>query len=99
MDLNRNQFFLAGVLVLLLGIQFRMVDSFVLNPQFAKMISKKQRRPVATASFSIQALMPVKTPAPARKVNPPDWIGWALLTVGSVLVLHAITMRKPEGSS
>ena len=57
MDLNRNQFFLAGVLVLLLGIQFRMVDSFVLNPKFAKMIAKKQHRPIATASFSIQAIL------------------------------------------
>ena len=97
MDLNRNQFFLAGVLVLLLGIQFRMVDSFVLNPEFAKMIAKKQNRPVATASFSIQAILPTKAPAPARKVRPPDWLGYSLLSVGAVLILHSMAMRKPEG--
>ena len=99
MDLNRNQFFLAGVLVLLLGIQFRMVDSFVLNPKFAKMISKKQHRPVATASFSIQALLPTKAPAVARKVRPPDWLGYSLLSVGAVLILHSMAMRKPEGGT
>jgi hypothetical protein len=99
MDLNRNQFFLAGVLVLLMGIQFRMVDSFVLNQDFAKMISKKQHRPVATASFSIQTLLPIKTPAPARRVRPPQWLGYSLLSIGAVLVLHSMAMRKPEGGS
>ncbi len=31
MSMYRNRYFLLGVLLLLLGIQFRMVDSFVLN--------------------------------------------------------------------
>jgi len=98
LDINRNQFFLAGVLVLLLGIQFRMVDSFVLNQKFAKMITKKQNRPVATASFSIQALLPANKPAPSRTVRPPDWLGYSLLSIGAVLVLHSMAMRKPEGA-
>jgi len=98
MDLNRNQFFLAGLIVLLLGIQFRVVDTFVLNPKFAKMIAKKQNRPVATASFSLQTLLPpAKTPAPARKVHPPDWVGYSLLSIGAVLILHSMAMRRPDG--
>lgn len=95
MDLNRNQFFLAGVLILLLGIQFRLVDSIVLNPQAAKMFTK-QNRPLATASFSLQTLVPGNRPAPARTVRPPEWLGYSLLSIGAVLVLHALAMPKPE---
>ena len=97
MDINRNQFFLAGVLLLLMGIQLRAVDSLVLNQDFAKMITKQQNRPVAMATFSIQKLLPEDHPVPARTIRPPDWIGWALLSAGAVLVLHAMAMRKPEG--
>jgi hypothetical protein len=100
MDLNRNQFFLAGVLFLLVGIQFRLVDSVVLNPQSAKMFIKQANRPLATASFSIQALLPTDNkPAPARTVRPPEWLGFSLLSVGAVLVLHALAMRKPEAQA
>lgn len=97
MDLNRNQFFLAGVLVVLLGVQFRMVDSFTLTPRFAKMISKKQNRPVATATISFQSLLPKKPSTPSRTVRPPEWLGYSLLSVGAVLVLHSLAMKKPEG--
>ena len=97
MDINRNQFFLAGLLLLLLGVQFRMVDSFVLTPEFSKMITKQQGRPVATASFSIQSMLPTNGPAPARTVHPPEWLGWLLVSAGSVLILHSLAMKKPEG--
>ena len=31
MELNRNQFFMIGVVVVLLGVQFRLIDSITLN--------------------------------------------------------------------
>ena len=31
MSITRNRYFLAGILLILLGIQFRMIDSFVLK--------------------------------------------------------------------
>jgi hypothetical protein len=32
----------------------------------------------------------------ARKViSPPDWIGWSLISIGSVLILHSWGMKKP----
>jgi hypothetical protein len=42
-------------------------------------------------------LMPSIATGPMRTVTPPDWIGWALLSVGSVLVLHSLVMPKPGG--
>ena len=31
MDIDRNRYFMFGVVLFLLGLQFRLVDSFVLN--------------------------------------------------------------------
>ena len=36
-------------------------------------------------------------PTPRRTIHPPEWIGYALLSVGSVLVLHSLAMKKPGG--
>ncbi|MCH7996243.1 MAG: HlyD family secretion protein [Chloroflexi bacterium] len=41
MELNRNQFMMLGVLVLLFGVQFRMVDYFVLNAEASEFVAKK----------------------------------------------------------
>jgi hypothetical protein len=30
-----------------------------------------------------------------REIKPPKWIGYSLLSVGGVLVLHALSMKKP----
>ena len=36
MDITRNQYFLAGLVLLFLGLQFRLVESFVLTPEFTQ---------------------------------------------------------------
>jgi hypothetical protein len=32
-----------------------------------------------------------------KVVEPPQWLGYALLSIGSVLVLHSLAMPKPGG--
>lgn len=95
MDLNRNQYFFAGILILLLGVQFRAVQSFELTAEITQALAK----PAAVAqndspqSFSVVAA----TATGARKVVlPPKWLGWCLISVGSVLILHSLAMKKPE---
>ena len=39
--------------------------------------------------------MPAVGPALRKTVVPPDWIGWALVSLGSVLILHALALPKP----
>jgi hypothetical protein len=86
MEFNRNHYFLAGIVVLLLGIQLRMVDSFVLN--------ESSTRFVAAQSSSGKSIFP--TSNSARKViRPPDWMGWSLMSIGSVLILHSLAMKGP----
>jgi hypothetical protein len=93
MDLNRNQFFFLGVVVLLIGLQFRAVSAFVLNPETTQFIAERTGHPAAAASplFTDTA----GSAAPRKVVEPPEWLGWCLLSVGAVLVLHSLAMKKP----
>ena len=97
MELNRNQFFMLGLLVLLLGLQFRMVDHFVLNAKASEFVAKKlkgESQPEVVPE--IQTAGGETTPiVSGRKVKPPHWLGWCLTSVGAVLVLHSLAMRRP----
>jgi hypothetical protein len=101
MELNRNQFMMLGLLVLLLGTQFRMVDHFVLNAQASEFVQKKlgdkSAPDVAPNVQSTVRAAANETPLAVSKrtVKPPHWLGWCLLSVGGVLVLHSLAMRRP----
>ena len=93
MDFNRNQFFIAGVLLLLLGIQFRMFDTFTLNEKATAFIASRTATPVAATNGIFEG-----AGAGAHKqVRPPSWLGWSLMSIGSVMILHSLAMKKPGG--
>ncbi len=98
MDLNRNQFFMAGLVVLLLGIQLRMVETFVLNERATQFLAQRMQQlrgnEVASAG-SLPTLFAAQAPIARHRLQPPPWLGWALVSVGSVLVLHSLAMKKP----
>ena len=97
MDLNRNQFFFMAVFLLLVGLQLRMVASYVLSPETTRFLAER-----AMASADPIGAMQGTTPAlpatlPAKVVSPPAWLGWCLISVGAVLFFHSLTMPKPGG--
>ena len=97
MELNRNQFFLVGMVILLLGLQFRVVQSFVLTPTCTKVLAERTGHPMAAAIETADTLTgSLKTVAPNHLLVPPDWLGWSLLSIGSVLILHSMAMKRPE---
>jgi len=100
MDFNRNQFFMAGMVVLLLGIQMRLVETFVLNERatqfLAQRIQQFKSKQLASAS-DVPTLMAAQSPIHKHRLTPPPWIGWAFISVGSVLVLHSLALKKPGG--
>ena len=96
MEVNRNQWFLAGLVLVFLGIQFRMVDSFVLTPEVTQFLAKRTGHPVAAVNAGTQFFAPAARPLFKQTVRTPDWLGWALLSIGSVLVLHSLGMKKPD---
>jgi hypothetical protein len=94
MDISRNQFFFAGLLCLLLGAQFRLIDTVELTPEFTQFLAERTGHPVAALGATTQALAPSEKPIVKKTVRPPDWIGWVMLSVGAVLVLHSMGMKK-----
>ena len=95
MDINRNQVLLAGLVVLALGIQLLLVESYVLTPEFTQFLAEKTDHPVAAVNGTLAAFTTSGAPAAKKTFQPPDWIGWALVSMGSVLILHSMSMKRP----
>jgi hypothetical protein len=92
MDLNRNQFFFIGLMVLLIGLQVRYVSAYVLNPETTKFLADRTGQSSTTTSM----LTMFGTATGARKVvQPPEWLSWCMLSIGAVLCLHSLAMPKP----
>lgn len=97
MEFNRNQYFFAGIVIVLIGVQLRMVSSYELTPEASQILA----RPAAVArgesppplSFSAAA---GSLSAARKTIEPPPWLGWCLISVGSVLILHSLAMKKPD---
>jgi hypothetical protein len=96
-EFNRNQFFILGLILLLLGLQIRMVESYVLNEKASRFIAERVTPAVADANGSVRPFMPALGPTPRRTVHPPTWLGFALMSTGGVLILHSLAMKRPGG--
>jgi hypothetical protein len=95
MDITRNQYFFAGLACLLIGFQFRMVESFDLTPEFTQFLAERTGHPLASVNAATQSLTQAEKPLAKKNVKPPDWLGFSLLSIGAVLVLHSWGMKKP----
>jgi hypothetical protein len=95
MDITRNQFFFAGLLCLLIGGELRMVDTIDLTPEFTLFLAERTGHPMAAVSDVGQSLTQSDKPLLKKTVRLPDWSGWGLMSIGSVLVLHSWGMKKP----
>jgi len=95
MEINRNQYFLAGFLVLLIGLEFRMVESIQLTPELTRFLAERNNHPAVAAVETVDALVGTKLSLPPKTVVPPEWIGWCFISLGAVLVLHSLAMPKP----
>ncbi|HZZ29530.1 MAG TPA: hypothetical protein VFE46_16140 [Pirellulales bacterium] len=91
MEFNRNQFFMIGVLLVLLGIQFRLVESATLNEKTTQFLATH----MASAPSGMMAVLPGS--AVHKVIQPPQWLGWALVSSGAVCILHSLAMKKPGG--
>ncbi|MEO8270272.1 MAG: hypothetical protein ABI557_11175 [Aureliella sp.] len=96
MEFDRNRYFMIGILLILLGIQFRMVESFVLNETSTRALAKVVKDSQLAAQDFGSALYLNVHPSPKKSVKLPSWLGWALLTSGGVVCLHALVLPKPN---
>jgi hypothetical protein len=94
MDLNRNQFFFIGLVILMLGVQVRYVSAYVLNPEATQFLAERTGHSSA-ASTSFFSAVAGTSAGPRKEFRPPEWLSWCLISVGAVLCLHSLAMPKP----
>ncbi|MEI6241226.1 MAG: hypothetical protein WCR51_12620 [Planctomycetia bacterium] len=79
---------IAGLLLFFTGMQFRMVESFTLSEPSSQFVSAQ----MGARPQQQQSMWGI---GPGRKVvEPPRWLGLALMSVGSVLTLKGIALSR-----
>ncbi len=95
MSYYRNRYFLLGILLLLIGAQFRMIDSFVLNEPTTKLLAKVTKSKVSEDTTTGSIFWNVAPAEMTRKrIYPPRWLGLAMMAVGAVFSFHAIAIPR-----
>jgi len=101
MEFNRNQYFMAGLVVLFVGIQLRLVDTFVLNERATHFLAQKMQQMKSTqlASTSEVPSLLGSAPPPLSKhrIRRPKWLGYSIISIGGVLVVYSLALKKPGG--
>jgi hypothetical protein len=96
MDITRYHVFLVGTVMVLLGLEFRFVDSVVLTPKATRYLAEQTGNPAVAASDAIGSLAGGEAVLPSKVVRPPEWLSWFLVSLGSVLILQSCAMPKPS---
>ena len=97
MEFNRNQFFMAGLLILMVGAQLRAVDTFVLNEKTTQFLAQRMKDTQVASANDFSNNFAAAVPISKKRVQPPRWIGWSMISIGAVLVLHSLALKKPGG--
>lgn len=92
-EFNRNQWIMVGVVLLLVGIQLRYVQSFVLSERATQFLAKRLQE-VELASSDPGTSMAAAAPVIKKRIEPPRWLGLALLSAGVVLAVHGMSLKK-----
>lgn len=95
MEFNRNQWFLAGIVVLILGLQLRYVETFVLNERTTQFLAQRMKDAEMVASSDVGTSLAASAPVASKALTPPRWIGCLLVSAGSVLLLYSLSMKRP----
>ena len=101
MDFNRNQFFLVGLILLFTGVHLRRVEAFVLNEHVSRIIDEKLGASAEESDssnvFSFGGADEPESGGSLRTIRRPEWLALMLISVGAVLVLQSLAMKKPDG--
>jgi hypothetical protein len=96
MEFKKNNLFIWGTLLLFFGLQFHYFDSFVLTEKASSFYYDRFEKQTAPEKprgiFSRETIAPLQR----KTIQPPDWLGRCLISVGGVLVVQALLIRKEE---
>lgn len=96
-DMTRNQYFLIGFVLCLLGGEFLFVDRVELTDECTRFLFKQSSPPLAALSSGTQSVFGMSSPPIKKTIPIPERAGWLLLCLGGVPMLHALVMRGPNG--
>lgn len=93
-----QRLFMAGLVIFMLGLQLRAVDRFILSKRATSLLNR--HFPAAAESNKIDSLLSYDVSdldsaaaVERRSVHPPDWLGWSLMSVGTVLIFTCPVFR------
>lgn len=90
MSLNRTHYLMIGLVFLFIGVQFRLVEGFVLNKPTSQFVSDKfSSRPKGITAVFSQG-------TDIRTLNPPKWLAWTFISLGAVLAVYSFALPKNE---
>ena len=95
MDLNRNQFFFLGLVVLLIGVQVRYVSAYVLNPKATQFLAERTGQASSASALVFLRDDRHRSRRRAKCWSRPNGSRWCLISVGAVLCCTRLAMPKP----
>ena len=95
MKLKRNQYFLLGTLCVLLGLQFRVIDRVILNPESTLFLAQRLGSNSDAATAEVLHAAGFEPVLPRKEFESPRSYGWAFFIFGSFLLLHSLLLPKP----
>ncbi len=94
---DRNKCLLLGLLLVLMGIEARMIAGFTLTQEATETLAAYYAPKQMQTAQTLQSIAPGAAPRVTKKrVQLPRWLGLACLATGSVLILHSFVMPKPD---
>ena len=95
MKLKRNHYFVLGVLCLLVGLQFRVLERVVLNPQSTLFLAQRFGSKTDATTAQVLHTTGFDAALPRKEFESPRWCGWAFFALGGFLLLHSVLLPKP----
>lgn len=93
-NITRNHYFFLGMFILLLGLQFRFVETYVLKPPVAKFLAQKFKKSAPDQPPTVQDIfVNSDLPIAPHPIQPPKYLNFACISIGAVLILHGVAMR------
>ncbi|MCH2115337.1 MAG: hypothetical protein MK171_10565 [Pirellulales bacterium] len=80
-------------MIVMIGMQVRMVSAYVLNQDATRFLEERTDAPVSEGA--VVSIANDSDALPNKVIHPPEWLGWFLVSVGAVLMLHSLAMPKP----
>ena len=96
MGFNRNHFFLLGIFLLLVGLQFRLVERVVLSPESTLFLAQHWGSETDATTAKVLHKAGFDAALPRKEFTSPRWCGWAFFAVGAALMLHSLMLPRPR---